>query len=120
VRWGLLAWLPITFLTDYNHHLRDTAHRLSTNNSLLAYRDLLHGSAAGYDAQLSARYQYLRSSSTLRPQVPSLANPPITLLFSDITADTTDWANTAYAEFFGKKTIVLQSDTLASKLTNPL
>jgi hypothetical protein len=111
-RWALLAWLPFTFLTDYNHHLRNPGYRLSTNNSSLAYRDLLHGAGARYNAELNARYHFLRTDAAPRPQVPALTDPPITLLFSDITADTTDWANTAYAEFFGKKTIVLQPDTL--------
>jgi hypothetical protein len=110
VRWVLLAWLPLTFLNDYNHRLLP-GYRLSTNNSFLAYRDLLHGSADRYDAELMARYHYLRSSSVARPQVAPLSDPPITLLFSDITTDTTNWANMAYAEFFGKKTIVLQPDT---------
>ncbi|HEX8326328.1 MAG TPA: DUF6056 family protein [Hymenobacter sp.] len=111
VRWALLAWLPLTFVTDYNHHLRDPNHRLSTNNSFLAYRDLVHGAASRYNAELNARYQYLRTDPTPRPQVAALTAPPITLLFSDITPDTADWANTAYAEFFQKKTIVIAPDT---------
>ncbi|UOG75024.1 DUF6056 family protein [Hymenobacter tibetensis] len=101
----LLAWLPFTFLTDYNHHLSNPGYRLSTNNSLLAYRDLLHGNAAHYDAQLSARYRYLRQTPVLHAAVPPLLKPPFTILFSDITTDTANWANRAYAEFFGKKTI---------------
>lgn len=112
VRWSLLAWLPLTFLTDYNNHLLNPNNRLSTNNSLLAYRELRHGTAARYDAQLMARYHYLQTSTLSRPQVAALQDPPITLLFGDITQDTTDWANLAYAEFFGKKTIVIKaSDT---------
>lgn len=109
-RYALLAWLPLTFLTDYNHHLRNPGYRLSTNNSLLAYRDLLHGTASRYDAELTARYQSLRNSPAPYAQVAPLSDPSITLLFSDITADTTDWSNRAYAEFFGKKTIVIQHD----------
>lgn len=109
-RWLLIAWLPVTFLTDYNHHLRNPGYRLSTNNSLLAYRDLLHGTAARYDAQLMARYRYLRSNASPHAQVAPLSNPSLTLLFSDITPDTADWANRAYAEFFNKQTIVIQTD----------
>ena len=110
VRYALLAWLPLTFLTDYNHHLRNPGYRLSTNNSFLAYRDLLHGTASRYDAELTARYRYLQNSTVSHAQVAPLSDPSITLLFSDITADTTDWSNRAYAEFFGKKTIVIPHD----------
>jgi hypothetical protein len=108
VRGALLAWLPFTFLTDYRHHLNDPGYRWSTNNSLLAYRDLLHGSASRYNAELTARYRYLRSTPELKPQVQPLTDPSITLLFSDITPDTADWSNRAYADFFHKKTIVVR------------
>ncbi|UOQ97391.1 hypothetical protein MUN81_19405 [Hymenobacter sp. 5317J-9] len=112
-RWALLAWLPFTFLTDYDNHLRSGGHRLSTNNSLLAYRDLLHGTAARYDAQLTARYQYLRNSPTLHPQVRALPEPCITLLYGDISPDSANWGNRAYADFFRKKTIVTRPVLLA-------
>lgn len=108
VRWALLAWLPCTFLTDYNHHLRSAGYRLSTNNSSLAYRDLLHGKAARYDAELTARYHYLHTSPIPGPQVPVLTDPPITLLYGDIGTDTANWGNRAYAEFFHKRIITAQ------------
>ena len=111
VRWALLAWLPFTFLNDYNHHLIPD-YRLSTNNSFLAYRDLLSGSAARYDSQLSARYQYLLTNTLARPKVKALVDPPFTLLFSDITPDAKDWSNLAYADFFKKESIITQVDTV--------
>ncbi|MBF9223156.1 hypothetical protein I2H31_18780 [Hymenobacter sp. BT662] len=106
VRGGLLVWLLCTFFTDYNHHLRDAGHRFSTNNSFLAYRDLLHGTAARYDAQLTARYAYLRGRAPLHAQVPALEATPIILLYGDIGPDSANWGNQAYAGFFHKKTIV--------------
>lgn len=115
VRWSLLAWLPLTFLTDYNHHLWDTGYRFSTNNSLLAYRDLLHGRAARYDKQLTARYHYLRTTWSSQVEVTPLITPPITVFFSDISRNPDNWDNRAYADFFGKSSIVLQADTTANK-----
>jgi hypothetical protein len=105
-RWCLLAWLPLTFLTDYNHHFWDPGYRFSTNNPLLAYRDLLHGRAAQYDQELTSRYHYLRSSwGDAHVQVAPLTSLPVTLYFTDISLDSANWDNRAYAEFFGKKTI---------------
>ncbi|MCC3151553.1 DUF6056 family protein [Hymenobacter sp. BT770] len=111
VRWTLLAWLPITFLNDYNHRLLP-GYRLSTNNSFTAYRDLLSGAAARYDAELTARYRFLQTTPLAQPTVAPLTDPPLTLLFSDITTNPTDWSNLAYADFFKKKSIVTRPDSI--------
>jgi hypothetical protein len=111
VRWTLLAWLPFTYFNDYNHRLLP-GYRLSTNNSFTAYRDLLSGAAARYDAQLTARYRFLQTTPLAQPTVAPLTDPPLTLLFSDITTNPTDWSNLAYADFFKKKSIVTRPDSI--------
>ncbi|MBC8084552.1 MAG: hypothetical protein H7Z21_15250 [Hymenobacter sp.] len=109
VRWSLLVWLPFVFFTDYNHHQRDPGYRFSTNNSLLAYRDLFRGRATRYDHQLTARYQYLRSTSSSDVRVDTLTDRPVTIFFSDISPNKDNWDNRAYAEFFRQKSIVAKA-----------
>ncbi|WP_310398176.1 DUF6056 family protein [Hymenobacter sp.] len=107
-RWLLLAWLPLVLFTDYNHHQRDPGYRFSTNNTLLAYRDLLHGRATRYDQQLTARYRYLRSTPSADVRIDTLADRPVTIFFSDISPNKDNWDNRAYAEFFRQKSIVAE------------
>ncbi len=109
VRCSLLAWLPFTLFTDYDHHLRDPGYRVSTNNTLLAYRDLFRGRAKRYNQQLTARYQHLRSTPTSDVRVDVLEDPPGIIFFSDIGENKDNWDNRAYAEFFRQKSITAKA-----------
>jgi hypothetical protein len=106
-RWMLIGWVVLAFFVGHRFRIRGRDKSDNTNNVLLAYQDWVGGAAARYDAQLTARYQYLRSWSSPRQDVvvEPLRAPPATLLFSDLTPLTTDWSNMAYAEFFGKGSI---------------
>ena len=77
----------------------------SQNNVVVAYQDWLGGAAARYDAQLTARYKYLRASPLREEIVAPLQNPPRTILFLDLGRNPKGWTNLAYAEFFGKSSI---------------
>ena len=105
VRWGLIAWVVGVFAAGHNFRLRGREPQDNANNVVRAYRDWLGGAAARYDAQLTARYQYLRTWTPDDVVVESLRDPPATLLFSDLRTNPNDWANVAYAGFFGKKSI---------------
>ncbi|KAA9333175.1 hypothetical protein F0P96_09350 [Hymenobacter busanensis] len=107
----LIGWIAALFAVGHTWKLSgNEPHENvnSTNNIVEAYHDWLDGTAARYDAQLTARYQSLRYSDwsgSTDAVVEPLQSPPRTLLFGDITTDVYDWSNQAYAEFFGKKTI---------------
>ena len=101
-RWGLVGWLFFgVFMTS---HFQMRAIR-QQNNVAVAYQDWLGGAAARYDAQLTARYKYLRASSLQEEIVEPLQSPPRTLLFLDLGRNPNGWTNLAYAEFFGKSSI---------------
>lgn len=104
---ALWAWLLINLATD--HNLR-VAHRdlgRASNNAVLAYRDWLGGSAPAYDAALRARYRLLRTTPGQRLQVAALpiTARPGSLLYYDLTTDTTSAINEAYAQYFGKQAV---------------
>ncbi|QNH62252.1 DUF6056 family protein [Hymenobacter sediminicola] len=101
------AWLLLAFVTDHNLRLRGPEQLANSNNSVLAYRDWLGGSAARYDAQLTARYRQLQAApvNTICT-VSALQEPPLSLSFLDLSAENPqDWTNQEYAKFFRKKEI---------------
>ncbi|MCB2410423.1 DUF6056 family protein [Hymenobacter lucidus] len=115
--WLLVGWVVLAFAVGHRFRARGREKVDNTNNIMLAYQDWLSGAAARYDAQLTARYQYLHSwesANTPDVVVEPLRNPSKTLLFYDITPTTDDWSNQAYAEFFGKKSIRVSAEQVVA------
>ncbi len=77
------------------------------SNMRTAYRDLLSGRAARYDAELTHRYEMFAGSKADYLEVNQLENTPDTIFFDDITVHANNWRNDSYAKYFHKKTIVL-------------
>lgn len=75
------------------------------NNIKLAYKDLLSGKASHFDMELKHRYQLIKNKVDEKCIVPKLNYKPVTIFAHDITANSSEWKNEAYAIYFGKKTI---------------
>ncbi|SMB82325.1 hypothetical protein SAMN00120144_2167 [Hymenobacter roseosalivarius DSM 11622] len=102
IRWALVGWLFFGVFMTSQFRVRVNRQQ---NNVVVAYQDWLGGAAARYDAQLTARYKYLRASSLQEEIVEPLLNPPRSILFLDLGRNPKGWVNLAYAEFFGKASI---------------
>jgi hypothetical protein len=102
---GLWGWLLLNLVADHNVRQLRQYMGQGSNNVVVAYRDWLSGSARRYDEQLTQRYELLRRTRQQRLQLPPLAARPATLLYYDISIDSTYWGNQAYAQYFGKRTI---------------
>jgi hypothetical protein len=89
-------------------------HVYHPNNVRKAYMDLARGTAAGYNAQVKARFKLIASTQTDTCLVPALQNvSPIlypTEYPLDVTEDPNDWRNESLATFFGKKAVLLAPD----------
>lgn len=79
-----------------------------------AYRDLLSGRAAAYDAELYRRYDLIESSPESIVSVPALKNRPQSLYTDDLNANPDHWWNKLMAGYFGKKAIHLQAEKKAT------
>ena len=113
-RWPLgaavLLWagLLLNFATDHNQRIAHRDLGRASNNAVLAYRDWLSGTAARYDATLRARYRLMRAApANRRQQVAALSRTarPVSLLFYDITTDSTFVFNADYARYFHQKAV---------------
>ena len=102
---ALWAGLLLSFVTDHNVRVAHASVGAGSNNIVLAYRDWLTGAARRYDAQLRGRYQQLRATPGRSVRLPPLVAEPPTLLYYDITTDSTYWGNTAYAQYFGQRAV---------------
>ncbi|WP_046246679.1 DUF6056 family protein [Hymenobacter terrenus] len=105
----ILLWAGLFLNLATDHNLR-VAHRdigRASNNAVLAYHDWVSGSAARYDATLRARYRLLRTIPAQRLQIAALSKAarPQTLLYYDITTDSTHAINRDYALYFHQKAI---------------
>ena len=100
--WG---WLLLSFVSDHNVRVEHVNLGRGSNNVIVAYRDWLSGAAGHYDAQQRARYRQLQSAPAQRLRLAPLVAEPPTLVYYDITTDSTYWGNSAYAQFFGQRTI---------------
>ncbi|KUG06005.1 DUF6056 family protein [Solirubrum puertoriconensis] len=112
--WLLVVWVVGVFALGHTRRMRGREPRDNANNIVKAYQDWLGGAAARYDAQLTARYAYLRGQTPADVVVERLQAPPTTILFSDLETDTNDWANQAYADFFGKNSIRVSAEAPAT------
>jgi hypothetical protein len=72
-----------------------------------AWSDLASGRAARYDQEMNARYAFLKNSKCQVCPIPVVKNIPATIFFEEIPADTT-WKNRYFAEYFGKKLMVME------------
>ena len=106
---GLLwAGLLLNLATDHNQRVAHRDLGRASNNAVLAYRDLLGGTAARYDAFLCTRYRLLRAApANRRYQVAALPKTarPVSLLYYDITTDSAFAFNRDYARYFHQKAV---------------
>lgn len=73
--------------------------------SASATLSLINGDAETYDAELTARDDYLRNTDELHVVVPALTKCPEPIFHSDITDDPGDWHNAHLAMFYGKEIV---------------
>ena len=103
---GLLwLWLLIYLATDHNVRLLRESMGQGSNNAIVAYRDWFSGAARSYHAEQVQRYRLLTNIHRKRVQLPPLSATPPSLLYYDITTDSTYWGNVAYARYFGKRAV---------------
>lgn len=101
----LWLWLLIYLATDHNVRLLRESMGQGSNNAIVAYRDWFSGAARSYHGEQMRRYQLLASAQGQRVQLPPLQVMPPSLLYYDITTDSTYWGNMVYAHYFGKRTV---------------
>jgi Family of unknown function (DUF6056) len=101
----LWLWLLIYLATDHNVRLLRENMGQGSNNAIVAYRDWFSGAARSYHAEQNQRYQLLAHTADERVQLPPLKAMPPSLLYYDITTDSTYWGNVVYARYFGKRAI---------------
>ncbi|KAA5544210.1 DUF6056 family protein [Adhaeribacter rhizoryzae] len=100
-RWLICLWIGLLLLYSKQSNIRQ------------AYTDLFSGRASHYNQQMNARYTYLQKSDCQVCPIPEIQNIPRTIFFEEIPADTT-WKNRYFSEYFGKKLMLLQPDTVSS------
>ncbi len=76
----------------------------------VAYKELLKGTAKGYDQEMLARYELISASKSDTVYVPALKNKPTTLYFDEIKDTEKHLWNKCYAEYFKKKVIILKEN----------
>lgn len=78
-----------------------------SGNVQAGWKNLLDGSAARYDSELRERYAQIQKCTDEICVVPPLTVSPSILFHEDIGPDPDFWLNRPYAEYFGKKAIML-------------
>jgi hypothetical protein len=86
-------------------------HDLRKNNLFLAYKGLARHIPQGYDAELTARYKFLRGGGDTAIVAPLKTKAGNVVYFLDITPDPLDPQNLAYAHYFGKKAVARATDS---------
>lgn len=81
---------------------------LGHSNLVTVAGDLLSGRSYRYDQELQRRYATIKTDPDPISEVEILQNTPASLFFSDIYFVDKDWINRSYADYFGKKSIVLK------------
>ncbi len=86
----------------------------STNNSTLAYYELISGKAYKYDKEMTARFELIENSKDVAIVLPALMNKPQTVFSSEmgLTNDKNNWKNSAISRYFRKKSVLVQPETL--------
>ncbi len=75
-----------------------------------AWRALYTGEARQYYAEYENRCQLLRDESKSEVVLPPFSVKPYLLYFSDIAEDPSDWVNQVIAGWYGKESIILQTE----------
>ena len=101
----LWAGLLLAFFTDHNMRVTHALAGVGSNTVVLAYRDWLSGDATRYNQQQRARYQQLRTTRHQRVCLKPLSVEPPSLLYLDITTDSTYWGNAVYAQYFHQQAV---------------
>ncbi|MDQ3291211.1 MAG: hypothetical protein M3Q05_07970, partial [Bacteroidota bacterium] len=76
------------------------------SNVQVAYSDLLSGKADHYNQEMQTRYATLKNSNCQSCPIKTVKNRPKTIFFEEVPADTS-WENTFYAQYFGKKLLLV-------------
>ncbi|WP_300767359.1 DUF6056 family protein [uncultured Acetatifactor sp.] len=82
----------------------------NTVTSYNAWRALYTGEARQYYAEYENRCQLLRDESKSEVVLPPFSVKPYLLYFSDIAEDPSDWVNQVIAGWYGKESIILQTE----------
>jgi hypothetical protein len=80
------------------------------NNVLRAYQQWLGGEAAGYDAELRARYRALQANESV-VRIRPLHHRPDLLHSFDITEAGNTYFLQRYARYFGAKRVIVEKGT---------
>ncbi|MCC3153374.1 DUF6056 family protein [Hymenobacter sp. BT770] len=99
------AMLVLFFFADYNVQTRATMLGQGSNNAIRAYRQWLDGEAAGYDAELRARYQALQSGAPVVTIRPLAYRPDLLYSFDIVGTDNPEFLK-GYAQYFGTKQVI--------------
>jgi hypothetical protein len=70
------------------------------NRIKTAWSDLLTGNASGYKNQITTRLKLIVNHQHQQISFPPLKNIPLTLFFSDLDSNASDWKNVAYAKYY--------------------
>lgn len=81
-----------------------------STNMKTAYKELLKGTAKGYDQEMLARYEYIRTAKSDTIYIAPLKHKPTTLYFDEIKNTEKHLWNRCYATYFGKKVIILKEE----------
>lgn len=73
--------------------------------SISAIYSLANGEAKQYDAELTARDEFLSNTDELHVAVPALSARPELIFHTDITSDPGDWRNAHLAMFYEKEIV---------------
>ncbi|WP_182412563.1 DUF6056 family protein [Adhaeribacter radiodurans] len=76
------------------------------SNIQVAYSDLLSGKAVRYNQEMQTRYVTLITSNCQVCPIKTVKNRLQTIFFEEVPADTS-WENTYYAQYFGKKLLLI-------------
>jgi hypothetical protein len=88
----------------------DIPKKSNSNNLKTMYADIRLGIAKRYDQEMTQRYTQIRESKSDTIYVAPLKNIPKSLCFDDIKTNEKHLWNQCYANYFGKKVIILKED----------
>ena len=80
-------------------------------NLKMVYGDWLSGRAAAYNQEVYARYEFIQNSPADTLYVKPLSTRPQSLFLDDLHRDPNHWWNRCTSGYFGKKVIILESET---------
>lgn len=105
ISWLLPGWLAGSLILIYGLNIWGG----TTLTSLSAWRSLRRGEAEQYYAEYQERLKILEDETIEEVVLEPFSVKPYVLFFGDIVKDPGDWVNCSVAEYFGKKSVVLES-----------